>query len=314
MYNPRDIIEVIAKNIRSTRGPFGIPKFMHNNWWKRRRPRNKGDMLLFTGMMYQLVPYIEKSAGYLETFENTRLAGMAGLARLVPSYLTGIGLAAITPGNGKRRAYGILRDISMLLYLSGVDFYYDPSLDFYSGILLYDLGDLEGFAEHAAFVAKRLKRAGVKKIITVDPHTTYALKVLYPKYTGESFDVKTYFELVDLRSDARNGTVTIHDPCFYGRYLEVSETPRGVLERLGVQCIDPANSGTFTNCCGGPAESVYPSLAKEVMEKRVNELKSTGAPIVTLCPICFVNLKRSGEQVEDISTVMARCLNMDITS
>ena len=75
-----------------------------------------------------------------------------------------------------------------------MDFFYHPEMDFYSGILLYDLGDQEGFAAHARFVARTLKLHGVKKIITVDPHTTYALKELYPKYTGESFRGAAIFQ------------------------------------------------------------------------------------------------------------------------
>ena len=57
-------------------------------------------------------------------------------------------------------------------------------MDRYSGILLYDLGDQRGFVRHARWLADRLQKAGVTKLITVDPHTTYALKELFPKYTG----------------------------------------------------------------------------------------------------------------------------------
>ena len=83
-----------------------------------------------------------------------------------------------------------------------MDFFYHPEMDFYSGILLYDLGDQEGFEAHARFVARTLKLHGVKKIITVDPHTTYALKELYPKYTGETFEVQPYFSLLRLSRPA----------------------------------------------------------------------------------------------------------------
>ena len=100
--------------------------------------------------------------------------------------------------------------------------------------MLYDLGDQEGFIQHAEFVAAKLKRTGVKQLITVDPHTTYALKVLYPKYTGQSFDVKTYFELVNFNTKNGDRRVTLHDPCFYGRYLELSDVPTKVLANLGI--------------------------------------------------------------------------------
>jgi hypothetical protein len=54
------------------------------------------------------------------------------------------------------------------------------------------LGDQEGFVEHARFVARTLKLHGVRKSSPSTP-TTYALKELYPKYTGESFEVQPYF-------------------------------------------------------------------------------------------------------------------------
>ena len=213
----------------------------------------------------------------------------------------------LTHGKEKKRFDIILQNIAKILKKSKVDFYYQPELDTYSGILLYDLGDQKSFVRHAEFVAAKLKKAGVKQIITVDPHTSYALKVLYPKYTGERFDVKTYFELVNLTS--RNGSrrVTLHDPCFYGRYLELSDVPQRILNDLDVECVNVRNSGQFTHCCGGPAESISPKLSKEILHRRVEELLSTGVPIVAMCPICLGNLEKSGAQVEDLSSLIARC-------
>ena len=201
MYNPRDIIDLIATNVRKTRNPFGIPNSQINTWWREapgftRRP---GDALLFTGLMYQSIPYIEATTRYLERLEGTRWADylrFARLSRYIPSFLVGRGFALLTSKAEKKQFNGILQTIYRLLTKSGVDFFYHPEMDFYSGILLYDLGDQEGFEEHARFVARTLKLHGVEKIITVDPHTTYALKELYPKYTGVSFDVQPYFALL----------------------------------------------------------------------------------------------------------------------
>jgi Fe-S oxidoreductase len=308
MYHPKDIIEILAGNVRQTRSPFGIPKFMVNNWWKELGLRQQGESLLFTGLMYQFVPYIEKATSFLERFEDRPPAEWLRFGRYQPKRLAGLGLAMITPGTAKKSAQAILRNITRILTQSGVDFFYQPQLDEYSGILLYDLGDQESFVAHARYVAGRLKKAGVRKIITVDPHTTYALKVLYPQYTGEQFEVRTYFELANGSSQNGRGRVTLHDPCFYGRYLELSAAPRKALERVGIECLEVRNSGTFTQCCGGPAESISPLLAREVMERRVEELKATGAPLVAMCPICLGNLRKSGAEVEDLSTILARGL------
>ncbi len=308
MYNPKDIIDIISGNVSSTRNPFGIPKFLVNRWHKNLDLPRQGDALLFTGLMYQFVPYIEKSTQYLAKYEDTAMANFIRFAKWVPSYLSGMGLSVITPGAEKKKFNSILQDIVRILKASEVDFYYQPDLDDYSGVLLYDLGDQESFVKHARYVADKLKAAGVKKLITVDPHTTYALKVLFPKYVGADFEVKTYFELANFQSNNGHRQITLHDPCFYGRYLELADVPVKRLADLDIECVPVSNAGQFTNCCGGPAESISPRLSTEVGDRRVAELNLTGEKIVSMCPICLGNLKKSGADVEDLASVMARCI------
>lgn len=310
MFNPRDIIGLIAANVRKTRNPFGAPASRFNTWWRQaggfsRRP---GDSLLLTGLMYQAIPYIDATTRYLERLEGSRWADYLRYGRYLPGSLTGRGLSFLTSKAARQKFNGILLAICRLLNKSGVDFFYHPEMDFYSGILLYDLGDQEGFVEHARFAARSLKLHGVKRIITVDPHTTYALKELYPKYTGESFEVQPYFSLLRLQAPGSgNGRkpVTIHDPCFYGRYLKLSAGPRQVLQSLGLECVEVRNCGEFTSCCGGPAESVSPALNREILDRRVTELRASGAPVVTMCPICLTNLLKAGLPAEDLASLAA---------
>jgi len=306
MFNPRDIIEILAANVRQTKSPFGIPKFMVNTWHKDLSLPEEGEYLLFTGLMYQFSPFIEKSTQYLEKYEDTKIADYLKYTKLIPGYFSGIGLAMMTKGKEKRKAVQPLKNIAYLLQKSRVDFSYRPDLDNYSGILLYDMGDQKGFVAHARKVASSLQNAGIKKIITIDPHTAYALKELFPKYTGISFDVKPYFELLNFQPKDCDLEVTLHDPCFFGRYLKASDITRKQLSNMGIRVTNIRNQGEFTGCCGGPAESVSPSLSNEIMEKRVNELEEPGKPIIAYCPICLGNLKKSGANVEDLSTLLAR--------
>lgn len=304
MYDPRQIIDLVAGNVRKTKNPLAVPKPVLNRWWRGRDLPRSGDALLFTGMMYQFVPYIEKSTAYLERFEHTRLAGHIGHARRVPAVLSGLTLAAMTPAREKKRYNGILLNIADLLTRSGVDFYYDPRLDEYSGILLYDLGDQEEFVRHANFVAGRLRAGGVRRVITVDPHTTYALKVLFPRYTGIELEVHAYFELLDLVPKNGGRKIALHDPCFYGRYLELSGVPAKILAGLDVECAPLLASGPYTTCCGGPAESMFPSMSRELAQRRISELSPAGTQIVAMCPICLGSLRKAGAQVEDLSGVL----------
>ena len=305
--------ELIAANVRKTRNPFGAPAATINTWWKgspgsTRRP---GDALLFTGLMYQSIPYIEATTRYLERFEGTGWADylrFSSLTRHVPGFLVGWGFALMISKTEREKFNGILHSVRSLLEKSGVDFFYSPELDFYSGILLYDLGDQESFEEHARFVARNLERQGIKKIITVDPHTTYALKELYPKYIGARFEVQPYFTLLKPKAVGSNGrpAVALHDPCMYGRYLKLSEAPRQLLTSLGLKYVDVRNSCDFTSCCGGPAESVSPALNREILGKRAEELLASGAPVVTFCPICLANLLKAGLPVEDLASLVSR--------
>ncbi len=314
MYNPKDIIDLIATNVRKTRNPFGVPAGSLNTWWKGMHlgGRRSGDALLFTGLMYQSIPYIEATTGYLERFEGSpwadRLMKLGKMRRLAPNSLVGWGLNRLVSPRDRKKFNSILTSIYRLLKKSGAGFFYLPELDFYSGVLLYDLGDQEGFVAHARFVAQNLRLHGVKKIITVDPHTTYALKELYPKYTGVSFEVTPYFTLLNLSGNNGHPPVAVHDPCFYGRYLDMSEGPTRVLNSLGIECVEVRRSGNFTHCCGGPAESVSPALNREILGRRVEELQATCAPVVTYCPICLANLLKAGVPVEDLANVAARYL------
>jgi len=321
MYSPKMIIELIADNVRKTRNPFGVPKALLNTWYWDENLPTSGDTLLFTGLMYQFMPYIEATTRYLEDYEDTDIvrkieghrlmADYSRFSAFLPNMIGGVGLSLfvrLTAGAHKRQSDGVLKTIAGLARKSGIDVCYRPDLDEYSGVLLYDLGDQESFVRHARKVAAKLKKAGIRRILTVDPHTTYALKVLYPKYTGESFEVQAYFERLRLTPVNGHRKITLHDPCFYGRYLELSDAPRRLLSGLNVECAEVRNRGLFTQCCGGPAESLSPKLSREVMDRRMAELSSTGEPIVAMCPICYGNLKKSGENVQDLADLIAACV------
>jgi Fe-S oxidoreductase len=305
MYHPQDIVELLRDNLRKTGNPFGLATQRINTWWKDAGLPEQGEYHLFSGLMYQMLPYIEVATDQMGKWENTRLADYLSWLRYVPKSLAGLGLNIMTPGQEKKRYQQTLTSISWLLQHSGVDIAYQPEADFYSGILLYDLGDVDGFIQHAENVLQGLRAKGISRVITVDPHTTYALKVLYPHYLGSTLEVTAYFQHLRLKGNGQTKDMTIHDSCFYSRFLQISDVPRQVLAEVGVRTSDLRSNGSFTHCCGGPAESVSPSLAQEVGDHRANQLKENGGPIVSMCPICFANLRKHGAEVHDLASVLA---------
>jgi len=295
MIHPRYIASLLAENIKKTRNPLGLSDI--NDWWKGETKRD-GDWLLFTGLLYQITPYLDFIVNIFEKIENSRIQHVLPLFKSLPKSP----LKLFANRDLKEYFDGVLWDIYTILN-GFAEVYYLPELDFYSGILLHDFGLDEAFEEHANFVTERLENAGVSKIVTVDPHTTYALKVLYPK----KFRVKTYFEILvgKIRGDCRE-VVRIQDPCYYGRFLEISDVYRRILDDLGVRYEDVRNSKKLTTCCGGIMEALSPKISKEISKMRLEEL---GGRIVTLCPICFGNLKRAGGCVEDFAEVIKRSIN-----
>ena len=309
MHEPQVIIGLIKDNLEKTMNPLAIPNEEANYWWKSVSVPSTGEYMLYTGMLYQLVPYIEYMTMQLEKMETSGMRRFMKMAKKIPKRLLKSLYGKPASKEMRDRFNNIVASIAKLLSKAGVNYYYKPDIDYYTGILLYDLGDEEGFQEYARRLAKILRENGVEKIITIDPHTTYAFEKLYPEYADFEVEVKTYIEAL-LESNAElkcrfSEKVTIHDPCLYGRHLRVSGKSRELLSKAMASVIEVTNNLELTRCCGGPLESLYPSYAKEIARRRVEELKKTGASkIVAMCPICLANLARGGAEPIDLAELL----------
>jgi Fe-S oxidoreductase len=196
-----------------------------------------------------------------------------------------------------------------LLKTAGVEFGYLYEQDLYSGALLFDEGIDDVFAEQAHRVYRAFQDTSVKRIITIDPHTTNMLRSVYPKIIdGFNIEVKSYLELlaeIDFNSKKPlDLDIVIHDSCVYARHEAVIDEPRHLLKSAGVIIHEPELSGKLTHCCGGPLESLFPGKAHAIGVKRVEQLASCGTQVATMCPICLANLKRAAGatlEVKDIS-------------
>ncbi len=102
-------------------------------------------------------------------------------------------------------------------------------------------------------------------------------------------------------------TVTFHEPCHLGRYLDVKEQPRQILKSL--KDIKYVELPDADRCCGmaGTFSVNYYELSKKIADKKATSIRTTGADIVvTDCPGCQIQLidtaKRHGlpQQVRHI--------------
>ncbi len=299
MLNPRLIVQILARNIEKKENPLGIDNSRINTWWKKVSTDREGEWFFFTGMLYQITPYIETAVRYLQRLENSRLQNILHVSKILSPFSL---IGTLTPAELKAEANRILANIYRILKTSENGVFYRPELDTYSGILLHDLGNERAFERHALKVVKRLKMAGVERIVTPDPHTAYALKSLYPMYADFDLEVKSYLELIESVRTNSEETFVIHDPCYYGRYLGISERVRDVLDRSGIKYHDVKYSKNITSCCGGPVEAISPLISSKIAELRLEELGES--EILTFCPICLANLRRAGGNVRDFAEVI----------
>ncbi|MFQ6080575.1 MAG: (Fe-S)-binding protein [Candidatus Bathyarchaeia archaeon] len=150
---------------------------------------------------------------------------------------------------------------------------------------------------------RKFKKLGVKKIVTLSPHSYNVMKNEYPQHGG-NFEVMHYTKL--LRevigsgklgiSKGLNARVTYHDPCFLGRYNEEYDAPRDILRDIpGIELVEMERNRENSFCCGGGGGNFYTDFfggrEDSPSRIRVREAYNTGAEILAVaCPTCMTML------------------------
>jgi len=309
-----EVIGILGDNLRLRRSVLPIPKRHVVGWARELGLPRGGETVLYTGLMYQLIPYIEALVRAEQRLGNSWLARFTKWGRMLNKVIN-ISAFLARPRAQERRVYEqVLINAALLLQKAGIKFGYAYDADLYSGALAYDLGLDEAVKRHAQRVYKALKSVQAKTVITVDPHTTYMLRSVYPKLVpGYDLVVKNYLEVLDEHLVPNSGgsvhtePAVLHDPCVFARYEGIIEAPRRLLRASGVEVQEPEKSGYVTWCCGGPVESLYPEKAAANARKRMEQLEAAAPRVITMCPLCLVNLSGAaspGVTVDDISSYL----------
>jgi hypothetical protein len=309
-----DIVGLMVDNLQRRSSVFPMSARKASRWAKGLGIPDGGDTVLYTGAMYQLLPSIAVMVRLLERVEDTFLARFVFLGRWANRLVNLTSIAARPSRREVDRYNQVLRRIARLLQQAGVEFGFLYRDDMYAGALAYDSGVDGAFTDHAARVHAMLRRRGVRRLITVDPHTTNMLRSVYPTVLDDfDIEVQSYLEVLaaagmePVRKVERD--VVVHDSCVYARYEGVIDEPRSRLEGAGFLVRDPDHAREQTFCCGGPIEALFPSRARAIGEQRVAQLCAAGATsAVTMCPICLATLSTAAAgslQVDDISLLLA---------
>jgi Fe-S oxidoreductase len=308
------ILGIFADNLRKRDSVLPLSKRTATGWADGLDLPRGGETVIYTGHMYQMIPAIAVISSQMAWLETSFLARTFGMGRLINKFVSISFIMGLTASSEKMQySNQILRDIVELLRDAGVEFGYLYEEELYAGALLYDDGLDETFGNHARRITEQLKKKGVRRLITVDPHTTKMFRHAYPHYVKDfDIEVQSYLEvLAQAKPEAMkqvNGEVVVHDPCVYARYENVREQPRELLRAAGLTIQEPELSGKSTHCCGGPLESLFPAEALRIAGNRVDQLEAKGKNVVTMCPFCWVNLtKAAGDRlvINDIASTLA---------
>ena len=160
------------------------------------------------------------------------------------------------------------------------------------------------------------------KIVTPCPHCFNTLKNEYPQFGGD-FQVQHLTEFLDERlkdepGPGKNGRkVTYHDPCYLGRYNNVFDSPRDLMNKTSLVPVEMKHKKTNSFCCGGGGGQMWLETDAEtrINHRRLDEVVESGADLVlTSCPYCLtmfedaIGAKGLADQVEvlDIAEALIR--------
>ena len=286
------IRDVMMDSLMKNYVPFPIDRSICSAWTDTLR--KGGDTIIYTSFMYQLSSLFRAYEKHLSTF--ARMGGSARLASL--------GKFFIKPDKDDlRRGYRILSNISALLLKNGIDHGYLYDDEPYSGGLLLELGMLDQFWEYGARVLKLMKDHGVRRVITVDPHTTNAMNRLKEHFEAD-IEVHNYLTLIQKYSG--KGKFVFHDPCLYSRYDTIGNRIREIASTAGVQFIEDrmVTNRDLGTCCGGPLGPVNMDLSDSIAKYRAGKLLSVSQNVMVACPLCYQNLKPYVSNMKDVAEVI----------
>jgi Fe-S oxidoreductase/nitrate reductase gamma subunit len=143
---------------------------------------------------------------------------------------------------------------------------------------------------------------GVRRIVTTCPHCFNTLGRDY-REIGLDVQVEHHTTFISrliaekkLKLKSQEFDCTYHDSCYLGRYMDILDEPRAVLEAAGGRIVEMECSGYDSFCCGAGGGRI---LAEERTGRRINAerlrmARATGMQmLVSSCPFCLSMFEES---------------------
>ncbi|MCD4721821.1 MAG: (Fe-S)-binding protein, partial [Desulfobacula sp.] len=157
----------------------------------------------------------------------------------------------------------------------------------------------------------------VKKIIAACPHCLNTLKHEYPQMGG-NYEVIHHAEFIDelvksgkiTLNKSLEGSLTYHDPCYLGRYNEIYDQPRSILQSIskdGLQELDRHGKESF--CCGAGGGRMWleETIGKRINVERAEEIVNKNvANVAVACPFCLTMIEDGMKELDKDEQVKTR--------
>jgi Fe-S oxidoreductase/nitrate reductase gamma subunit len=211
-----------------------------------------------------------------------------------PEVLFWVGCAAATD----ERAKAVARAMARLLDLAGVKWAVLGPEEGCTGDVARRAGNEYLFQAMAQQNVEILNGYDTKRIVTACPHCYNTLAHEYPDFGGTYEVVHHTDELAKLVAEGRlkparsvEARVVYHDSCYLGRYNDIYESPRDLLNSIpGVTVVEASDSRDRGMCCGAGGGQMFKEEeegTQRVSAARTRQLLDTGADTIgTACPFC----------------------------
>jgi Fe-S oxidoreductase/nitrate reductase gamma subunit len=149
---------------------------------------------------------------------------------------------------------------------------------------------------------ERLKQYTPKRVVASCPHCFNTLKNEYPQLGGD-FDVVHHSQFVQelietgrlkvpagtLDREGQGKKMAYHDPCYLGRYNQVYDEPRDVMNKVDGGFVELPRCREKGFCCGagGARAFMEEKRGTRISHNRLNEAIDTSASgVAVACPFC----------------------------
>ena len=225
------------------------------------------------------------------------------------------------------RARKVTRSVSRLMNKAGVDFAILGNEEKCTGDSARRLGDEYLFQTMANENVEQLNSAGVKKIVTHCPHCMNTLKNEYSQFGGD-YEVIHHSELLSklvsegkLTPKSEGGDqqkVVYHDSCYLGRYNDIYDPQRDIIDALpDVERVEADRSKATGLCCGAGGGQMWMEvdIGERMNYVRTDQLLEKEPKVIAVaCNFCMtmiddgVKAKGKDEDVEilDLAELLDR--------